>query len=369
LAELKRNRKEGKGPRTLAERRALNERLEQEAERVRAQDEAQRITFNGYWPTYLASAQDNPRKSTGSIQKEQSHFEHHISKHLGSLPLRDFTVQAARAFVAALRKEHARTGGTMKPRTVQYIYGTTRQIVDDAFKCGLIPHMAPPAKAVGATLDGVSNRRTRVLSSDELKKILTDLQAEDVHAFRFIHFIACFGCRVSDAYRLTWQNVDLEAGTLVFVNTKNHRPNMLTIPTDRAFGLPSVYEILSEIGPGNPKDPVFTNKAGRPYKEAPSAYKRLVNKHGLNDGQDEYNRICTHTLRHTMATALSNAKAPVATIQAALNWKTPAMALRYAHPDLEEKASALEQAREGMQKKTNGKVVRFPAPKVSNGSN
>jgi integrase len=128
-----------------------------------------------------------------------------------------------------------------------------------------------------------------------------------------------------------------------------------------------VYEILSEIGPGNPKDPVFTNKAGRPYKEAPSAYKRLVNKHGLNDDQDEYNRICTHTLRHTMATALSNAKAPVATIQAALNWKTPAMALRYAHPDLEEKASALEQAREGMQKKTNGKVVRFPAPKAVNG--
>ncbi len=102
--------------------------------------------------------------------------------------------------------------------------------------------------------------------------------------------------------------------------------------------------------------PVFLNAAGKPYTQPPQPFRDTVETLGLNEGRDKRDRVVFHTLRHTAATRLAQAGTTLPDLQALGGWKSPIMALRYAHDDKRAKRKAMA-ALEAMTQVQSGKVI------------
>ena len=83
------------------------------------------------------------------------------------------------------------------------------------------------------------------------------------------------------------------------------------------------------------------NSAGNPYTQPPQPFRDAVEALGLNEGRGKRDRVVFHTLRHTAATRLAQAGTSLPDLQALGGWKSPVMALRYAHSDNRAKRRAM----------------------------
>ncbi|MCU0574887.1 MAG: hypothetical protein MUC41_18135, partial [Syntrophobacteraceae bacterium] len=204
LAELKRNRMHGNGPATLREQRAENEaRRGAEVAERKAKTQALK-TLSEYWrESYFPAARLSKKKS--SWDKEELHFRRWIGPLLGKLQLRSIGLKQWDELVKALS-----TAG-LSPRTKEYVTGTLRRILKHAYDRRMVDDPPPTGKRVGVTGPG-NNRRLRVISCDEEAAILEYLAVVDPHAWRVTRFSFLSGCRVSEAFTLTWAGVDFPRG-------------------------------------------------------------------------------------------------------------------------------------------------------------
>jgi integrase len=344
LIQIKKAARTGKGPSRLKEQRqqAKIEKAKQEKEEARRERES--VTLAEYWPEYLATAQG--KKGETSWKKEITHFEKWLNPNLGTMPLKEIRVEHWDELLTTMKR------AGLSPRTRQYVCLTLRQVMSHAFMRKVISEAPPAGKIIGATLPPDSNRRTRVLTSEELRKIMAEMKKRDIHGYRFILFLALTGGRVSDVYRLNWENVNIAGGEVTFQKTKNRKPR--TIPISAPL-----IELLREIGPGQTGEPVFKMKAGGRYSEAPSSFRSIVSKLGLNKDRGRYDKITPHSLRHTAATMLAESHIPLRDMMSVMGWKTPSMALRYQHERDETKKRAMGTL-EGMMQPDAPKVIPFP---------
>ena len=107
----------------------------------------------------------------------------------------------------------------LSERTVEYVCGTLRRILKHSLQNRIIAEAPPSAAQIGATAPK-DNRRLRVLTQDEMKKLMDEIKQRDVQAWRIVIFAMLAGCRFSDAANLLWGQVDFERKTVSFVKTK-----------------------------------------------------------------------------------------------------------------------------------------------------
>ena len=108
------------------------------------------------------------------------------------------------------------------------------------------------------------------------------------------------GCRLSEALRLRWAQVDLVAASVRFVDTKNK--DSRSVP----LAQPLLEMLKTMRGKAfNPDAPVFTNSLGKAWTAVPESFKVVVRALGFNDGRQPLDRVSFHTLRHTVATELA----------------------------------------------------------------
>lgn len=101
-----------------------------------------------------------------------------------------------------------------------------------------------------------------------------------------------------------------------------------------------LLSFLKEFGPHSPKEHVFINPKGNPYKEAPSSLKTSIDALNLNEGRAENDRFSFHNLRHMAAPELARVL-PLRDLMDYMGWKTPSMALRYMHGNEEAQRAAI----------------------------
>ena len=225
-----------------------------------------------------------------------------------------------------------------------------RQCLAHAYSRKLVPTPPPAARDVGATIGKGGNRRTRILTTFELQAILQTLAERDRNADAITFFCALTGCRFGEAASLEWRDIDFSIGEATFRDTKNG--------TDRTIPLPdSLLSFLAELrGQGRLAGPVFLNGSEKVYTQPPQPFRDTVEALGLNEGRAKRDRAVFHTLRHTAATRLAQAGTSLPDLQALGGWKSPLMALRYAHDDKGTKRKAMA-ALEAMTQIQSGKVV------------
>lgn len=317
--ELKRNRSLGVFPQTLEQRREMaNEELKE-----RDAEKAKDVTVGEFWPVYIDYASRNKKKS--SWHKEDSHFRVWLQPLLGDVLVNHVGISEFDMLVSEL-SEAGRSS-----RMIEYVTGTLRRFLKFCHSRGVVDGLPPSGKDVGATGPGDSNRRLAVISQEQAVLIFDALRERDLSAWRITKFAFLTGCRISEAFNLLWQYVDFERGKLLFVRTKNQSARELPLTGP-------LLEVLGERGDGC--EHVFTGKRGRPYMEAPTAFREVVNDLGFNDGKDFYNKISFHSIRHSVATELAKSLT-VRDLMDIMGWKTVQMAMRYVKGDLENQENAL----------------------------
>lgn len=311
-AKLKDAHRAGEGPATLEEKRKT---AKADAAMQARLKEALAVTLHDYFHNdYLATAKK--KKKPESLSREVSLFNNWIGPLLGHIRIQEICITQWDFLLTAM------VDGGLSPRTRQYACLVLRLVLEHAFARKMVSDMPPRAKLIGATLKPDSNRRTRIVSNQELQSILEALAGRDQHAYRLTVFCALSCCRFGEAANLEWKDVDLGMGKALFRSTKNG--------TDREIPLSdTLVGLLRGMGPGSGR--VFLGSQGKPYVQAPQSFRDVVEELGLNKDRGKLDRIVFHSLRHSGATRLGQSGVPLRDMMDLAGWKTPAMALRYQH--------------------------------------
>ena len=254
----------------------------------------------------------------------------HVSPELGHVILTKLSPQDVQAFLNAklkarrrnLSKKKLPTIGaepdqpvkpeTLSPRTVQYLHAVLRRALGQAVKWGLV------ARNVATLVNPPSVRRpaVRPFNPDEARRLLGAIEGDRLAALYSVAL--ALGLRQGEALGLRWDDVDLEAATLIVrkamqrIHGKLELVDPKTTKSRRAIALPDVAvaalrahrvrqleERLLAGSRWQDSSLVFATKIGTPLdgRNVTRHFQKLLDDAGLP-------RQRFHDLRHTCASLL-----------------------------------------------------------------
>ena len=341
LTEIRKNIKNGIGPKSLAAIKADNETMAaaiEEEERAQSQVE---ITFSDFWKNvYLPAAGIN--KTPRSIETECGYYKKWIKPVLGNTPLRK--IDALKVESVMLRAQKA----GKSPGTVCKIIGTISQVWNKAVAHDVVQGDSPTRKVKKPQQD---SRRMRFLSKEQARDLLAalKLRSQDVHDAALLSILC--GLRAGEIHSLTWGDIDLQNGTILIRDPKNKRNRHAFISEDVEAMFKSRYkgQATTEL--------IFSTHSGKQRMWVPDTFARTVDELGLNntgefiknvDGDlvpvrisDARQKVVFHSLRHTFASWLVQQGTPLYTVAELMGHSTLEMTRRYSHlaPDTLRKAA------------------------------
>jgi integrase len=269
---------------------------------VTSLDECSRLTYNRYW-------KGTPNARSSKINADSVVRMLGGNRHPASITATDID-----AMVDDL-VEAGNTNGTInrKLSALNRIlkYALDRGIIDR------VPRMERKRESQG---------RVRWYTIAEEDRILGHILARRQDDFHdLVVFLLDTGCRVSEATRAEWRDVDLEGGFIRLWRTKNGRNRAVPLP-DRIADLLASRAALRLAG-CRPTDLVFPGWLDDSGRTNPVT--RLWARTMDDLKMDEESVL--HCLRHTYASRLVQAGAPLNAVQQLLGHTTPMMTQRYAH--------------------------------------
>jgi site-specific recombinase XerD len=168
-----------------------------------------------------------------------------------------------------------------------------------------------PARQVRHRLE--NNARIRFLSAEEETKLRNAMQAACPEHIAELELALNTGLRLSEQYRLLWQDVSLARRTLTIQRSKNGLARH--VPLNKA-AIAALESLKKEAGISE----LVCGGAIKPRLWFESAVKAA----GLK-------AFTWHCLRHTFASRLVMVGVDIRTVQELMGHKTIAMTVRYAH--------------------------------------
>jgi len=206
------------------------------------------------------------------------------------------------------------TGKPLSPSTVNRYVSVLGTVFKDLKKMRLLPRgYINPMRGVGR--QGEGQGRTLSVTVEDVKRLVACCRLSRNHKLAALVALGCTtGWRLGNLQSLCWGDLDLVNKTADTSRTKNGTPH-------RAVLLDWVVKEIKAIMPekADPNEPVFDK---RDFKRA---WKMAVKRADL-----PLDWTFHHT-RHIAASILAQSGASVPVIMSCLNHKTPAMALRYSH--------------------------------------
>jgi integrase len=219
------------------------------------------------------------------------------------------------------------TGQPLAPSTVNRYVATLGTMYKDLRRMRLLPRgFSSPMRGVSRQTEG-PGRTLNVTVADVQRLIAACRVSRNTKLAAQVAFACTTGWRLGTIQSLRWGDIDLTAGTADAGRTKNGTPH-------RAVLLPWVITELKRIRPerAHSGDLVFGRNC---FKKAwMTALLRA-------DLPPEWT---FHHCRHIAASILAQSGASVVTIMQALNHKTPMMAMRYSHLNVDALRSSIGKA-------------------------
>lgn len=325
FAQLKENQRTGKGPRTLTEMREIGQKQREEEDAAVKAEALRLVPLQDFFEREFVPFALRSKKES-SAKKEFSLFNTWVRPFIGDKPLVEISMPDW--FQIVNRMDAAGLATSSK----RYVCGTLCRILklaqDQEHDITIIPTM----KKLGLG-EKEENRRTRVISDEELVQILDTLRNRNLCAYHIVVFGALTGCRFNEAASLTWGDISEEIG-IIFKNTKNKQTRIIPFSD-------SLRQFFSYLPRKDNNEIVFKNTQGNKYNEAPQPFKDVIKELHLNDNRNKLDRISYHSFRHTMATKLGTLL-DLRSLMDTLGWKRVAMAARYMHGNDDLKKSALD---------------------------
>jgi integrase len=179
------------------------------------------------------------------------------------------------------------------------------------------------------------DRRKRWASEEEINRLIASATR---HFLALLLFLILTGCRLSEALRLDWEDVDLNARWLVFRNTKRDKQGEDAEGEDRGVPIHGQLVIALANLPGKRIGRVFRTDPrspgrGEPYRDSDgesgggqikSAWRGACRRAGVKN-------LRVHDLRHTAATRMLMAGLRDEVRDEILGHGSTATGRRYAH--------------------------------------
>jgi len=210
----------------------------------------------------------------------------------------------------------------VKPGTVNRELDTLKSILSKAVEWKYL--VDSPAR--GVKRFRLQNRRTRILSPDEQRRLL-DACVKMPKLQALLKLALITGARIGELLTLRWE--DCQDGYLTFWHTKNGKVRRIPITETLAALLTS----RPRIHPW-----VFTNaKTGKPYTTIRKVFERALKRAKITTGD-----VTVHTLRHTALSRMIEHGLDDYTVMSISGHSSTRMLERYTHPTLERRIAALD---------------------------
>jgi integrase len=173
--------------------------------------------------------------------------------------------------------------------------------------------------------------RVRWITHDEAEKMIS---AAADHLRPLVVFLLSTGARLSEALYLDWRNIDLEAGRVAFLDTKNGESRGVPLHSKAAAQL--------RLMPHR-EGAVFRRPDGQPYADreglgggqVKTAWKTMLKNAGIKD-------FTPHDCRHTWASWHYAANRDMLGLMRLGGWKSEKMVARYAHLNPDDLAPTID---------------------------
>ncbi len=341
VQEFRGNAKTGKGPKNLKEER---ESEAQRKDKIKAEKDKEarfNISFGQFFEeTYLPQAKGPGGKKKDSWRKEQSHHNKWISPVIGNKALKDITPSD----IERVKEKMFKAG--LSERSIQYCIATIRQVFNKAIFLDLFKGENPVNKV---KIPSPNNKRMKFLTKDEAQTLLAQLKPKNDKVLANNHDIALLslhtGLRAGEIFNLKWNNLDFEQGLIHVREAKGNKDRIAYMTKDVKEMLEArkAHKNNDLVFPprtrkkrkGVSKDNASTHQGKdleKKRKGVSKVFYQAVKDSGLNDNiNDDKDKVCFHTLRHTFASWQVQAGMDLYTVQKLMGHSTIAMTERYAH--------------------------------------
>ena len=272
-------------------------------------------TLDEVWHKYLDSY-----KTLGKAwAKEESRYNAMLKARFGDRRLDQINIMDIQRFVLDMRKTTNRRKRPYSPKTIKNTIELLSRLFNYARKMNMFDGDNPCKKI---NLPKISNEITNALDSNQIGNLLNVLnEYPDQETANLIKLLLFTGIRRGEAFKLRWEDVDLNNGWLYIRNPKGGKDQVIPLNNLALDVLKNQISFKRET-----TGLVFPNKKGQIRTDIKNAWAKVKKLAGLPDG------FRLHDLRHTYATLLaSSGRVDLYTLQRLLTHKSPQMTQRYAH--------------------------------------
>ena len=283
------------------------------------------ITFRAFAQVYL---RDHAELHKRSVDRDREIIRH-LNQAFGGVVLHEITrhriEQYKRERLNGKWRAHRqkRAPKPLKPATVNRELDTLKSIFSKAVEWGKL--LESPARLVKRL--PVENRRTRILTLDEQRRLLKACRPT---LRGIVTFALITGARISEVLSLRWDQCS--GGMVSFYRTKNGWARRFPISPVLEEVLAEQHRFTAWVFP-NPR----TQKA---YTDVDSSFRRALIRAQIATGD-----VSLHTLRHTALSRMIESGIDDYTVMEISGHRSTRMLARYTHPTEARKQEALESFR------------------------
>lgn len=308
------------------------------------------LTVKGWLEAWQKDYMGDVKASTKYLYSRN--VDLYIIPNLGAVKLDSLTTPMIQKLYNQLTSENQDSGKPLSPKTIKNIHGILHKALQQAVENGVI--RANPSDA--CKLPRVEKKDIQPLDDTQVSEFLKAICG---HPYEYLYKIALFtGIREGEVLGLTWDCLDLDAGTLTvkqqlrreqhkdgqfyFSKPKNNKTRVLTLAPSvvKLFRLQKLEQNGKRLKAGKrwmERDLVFSNETGDflSHRVIYRCFKELVKEIGTPSTR-------FHDLRHTYAVMAIQSGDDIKTVQENLGHATAAFTLDvYGHVTAQmKKASA-----------------------------
>lgn len=255
--------------------------------------------------TYLPNARMHKR----SWRDDESKIRRDIGELLGCIPMNEVSTPDVMHL-------HSTIATRASPATANRYLALISGIFSLAINCDIVTRN--PAKGVKKLKEAEPRRRS--LSGDELGRFILALDESGKITSCALKMLLLTGMRRMELFSLKWSEVDIEAGSVRLLHTKNGRSRTVVL---NSLALELMKKILSEASPNCLW--VFPARNGGHIKDARKALWKAMKLANISD-------LHPHDLRRSFASLLVNANVDIYQIKDLLGHSSVSVTQKaYAH--------------------------------------
>jgi integrase len=281
----------------------LSNKANRQAVEAKAVTDANKWTIEKLWDEYKAC---NP--NIKGMITDENRFGNYIQTNFGDK-------EPENLLPLDIKKMENEWLKTKSPGTVKNILELLRRIVNFGAKNKLCPSIDFTIQ-----LPEVHNEKTEDLTSDQLKKLLDEIEKEpNIQAANMMKMALYTGMRRGEMFKLKWEDVKFETG---FIHIRDPKGG-----PDQRIPLNDSARQLLKNHPRTKSPYVFPGRDGHQRTDIKNQVNRIKENAGI---PKDFRAL--HGLRHVYASMLaSSGEVDLYTLQKLLTHKDPRMTQRYAH--------------------------------------